>query len=81
MKFTLALATFVVAVYGQSISDIPACAIPCIDAAIAKDTTCSDTDVACVCKSFSAVESDSTACVVADCGADVAISTYPYVKF
>ncbi|KAM0460024.1 hypothetical protein ACHAO4_002152 [Trichoderma viride] len=73
MKFTLALATFVAAVYGQTVANIPACAIPCLNAAIAKDTTCSTTDYACACKSFNAIQNDSTACIVAACGATVAI--------
>ncbi|PTB37630.1 uncharacterized protein TrAFT101_005492 [Trichoderma asperellum] len=74
MKFTLALATFVAAVYGQTVGDIPSCAIPCLDAAITKDTNCATTDYACACKSFNAIETDATACVVAACGADVAIN-------
>ncbi|EHK40149.1 hypothetical protein TRIATDRAFT_302587 [Trichoderma atroviride IMI 206040] len=76
MKFTLALATFVAAVYGQTVADIPACAVPCIESAIASQTTCSDTDLACVCESanFDAIEAASTSCVIAACGADVAIN-------
>lgn len=76
MKFTLALATFVAAVYGQTVGDIPACAVPCIQAAIAQDTTCATDDFACACKSFDAIETDSTPCVIAACGADVAISMH-----
>lgn len=76
MKFTLALATFVVAVYGQTVGDIPSCAIPCINAAITKDTTCSTTDFKCACKSFNAIEADSTTCVITACGATVAIGTH-----
>ncbi|KAL6887986.1 hypothetical protein GGI43DRAFT_388056 [Trichoderma evansii] len=76
MKFTLALATFVVAVYGQTIADIPACAIPCIDSAIASATTCSTTDLTCVCETsnFDAIEAASTSCVITACGASVAIN-------
>ncbi|KAM0477781.1 hypothetical protein ACHAPX_005545 [Trichoderma viride] len=73
MKFTLALATFVAAVYGQTIDDIPACAIPCLDDAIAS-AGCATDDVACACKNFDAIEAASTSCIVAACGADVAIN-------
>ncbi|KAL7927009.1 hypothetical protein ACQKWADRAFT_308931 [Trichoderma austrokoningii] len=76
MKFTLALATFVAAVYGQTVGDIPSCAIPCIEGAITSSTTCSATDFACACEpaNFQAIEDASLDCVVADCGADVAIN-------
>lgn len=78
MKFTLVLATFVAAVYGQTVGDIPACAVPCIQNAIASATTCSATDFACVCETanFNAVQAASLNCVVAACGADVAISMH-----
>jgi hypothetical protein len=78
MKLTLALAIFVVAVYGQTVADIPACAVPCIQNAIASATTCSANDFACACETanFNAVQAASINCVVAACGADVAISMH-----
>jgi hypothetical protein len=83
MKFTLALATFVVAVYGQTINDIPPCAVPCIQDAITSATTCSATDFACACQTanFNAIQAASINCVVAACGADVAISTHIFSLF
>lgn len=82
MKFTLALATFVAAAYGQTLGDIPACAVPCIQNAIAADTTCAAGDYACACETqnFNAVLAGSTSCVVAACGADVAISEYSIIS-
>lgn len=78
MKFTLALATFVAAVYGQTVDDIPPCAVPCIQNAITSATTCSADDFACACETanFDAIQAASINCVVAACGADVAISTH-----
>ncbi|PNP46135.1 hypothetical protein TGAMA5MH_02170 [Trichoderma gamsii] len=76
MKFTLALATFVAAVYGQTVDDIPPCAVPCIQSAITSATTCSADDFACACETanFDAIQAASINCVVAACGADVAIN-------
>lgn len=83
MKFTLALATFVVAVYGQTVDDIPVCARTCITNAITSATTCSATDYKCACQTanFNAIQAASINCVVAACGATVAISTYSYEMF
>ncbi|KAL7936403.1 hypothetical protein V8C35DRAFT_295403 [Trichoderma chlorosporum] len=73
MKFTLVLATFAAVVYGQSISDIPPCALPCIESA-AEAQGCGATDVTCACAHFSAIEGASLECVVDACGDDVAIN-------
>ncbi|KAL6803219.1 hypothetical protein GGI42DRAFT_324092 [Trichoderma sp. SZMC 28013] len=76
MKFTLVLATFAAVTYGQTLGDIPPCAVPCIQSAIASATTCSATDYACACSSanFQNVENASITCVVTACGADEAIN-------
>ncbi|EHK26974.1 uncharacterized protein TRIVIDRAFT_72996 [Trichoderma virens Gv29-8] len=72
MKFTLVLATFAAVVYGQTIDDVPACAVPCIEAAIVA-AGCAETDFVCACKNFDAIEAGSINCVVGACGAAVAI--------
>ncbi|KAF3070210.1 hypothetical protein CFAM422_006927 [Trichoderma lentiforme] len=74
MKFTLVLATFAAVVYGQTIGDIPACAQTCIENAVLAAGCSSGTDVACACANFNTVEAGSTSCVIAACGADVAIN-------
>ncbi|RFU78009.1 extracellular membrane, cfem domain [Trichoderma arundinaceum] len=76
MKFTVVLATFVAAAYGQTIGDIPPCAIPCIQNAIATETTCAANDFKCACQTdnFNAILAASTSCVIAACGADTAIN-------
>ncbi|KAL7897171.1 hypothetical protein HDV63DRAFT_87711 [Trichoderma sp. SZMC 28014] len=76
MKFTLVLATFVAAVYGQTVGDIPPCAVPCIESAITSATTCSATDFVCACQTanFNAIQAASLSCVITACGADVAIN-------
>ncbi|KAL6815480.1 hypothetical protein GGI42DRAFT_311639 [Trichoderma sp. SZMC 28013] len=74
MKFTLVLATFAAAAYGQNTGNIPSCALPCIDAAITANTKCALDDFACVCKDFSAVQAEATSCVISKCGTDVAIN-------
>ncbi|KAK1254767.1 hypothetical protein MKX08_008762 [Trichoderma sp. CBMAI-0020] len=74
MKFTLALAAFVAAVYGQTVDDIPPCAIPCLQDAIASTTSCAVDDYACACKNFDALETAAAPCIISACGADVAIN-------
>ncbi|KAM0262175.1 hypothetical protein ACHAQJ_001919 [Trichoderma viride] len=76
MKFTLVLATFVAVAYGQTVRDIPACAVPCLDSAIASQTDCAPDDFACACETqnFNAIEAASTSCIITACGADVAIN-------
>ncbi|KAI2470797.1 hypothetical protein F4781DRAFT_158073 [Annulohypoxylon bovei var. microspora] len=72
MKYTivvLALATFASA---QSLSDIPQCALPCIDSARTGSTNCSADDYACICKNKDAITTAGTSCVLKSCGATVA---------
>ncbi|KAI0813768.1 hypothetical protein GGR55DRAFT_545031 [Xylaria sp. FL0064] len=73
MQFTLAtLAALVAAVSAQSWDDIPACAQPCIDDAVAAVTTCGSTDYTCICASRDTVQAQAESCVIAACGEDVA---------
>ncbi|RBA13696.1 hypothetical protein FPRO05_02489 [Fusarium proliferatum] len=74
MKYSFAIAALATAVSAQSLSDVPKCAIPCLDDAITSKTKCETTDLACVCKSFDDVRSAATGCVITKCGSDVAIS-------
>ncbi|RGP65770.1 cfem domain-containing [Fusarium sporotrichioides] len=75
MKYSVAfVALAAVAAQAQSLADVPKCAIPCLDKAIASETDCEVTDLACVCKGFSAVRSVATSCVIDECGTDVAIN-------
>ncbi|EKJ74699.1 hypothetical protein FPSE_05167 [Fusarium pseudograminearum CS3096] len=75
MKYSVAfVALAAVAAQAQSLADVPKCAIPCLDKAIASETSCDKTDLACVCKDFSAVRSKATSCVIDECGTDVAIN-------
>ncbi|CEI65947.1 hypothetical protein FVEN_g7390 [Fusarium venenatum] len=75
MKYSVAfVALAAVAAQAQSLADVPKCAIPCLDKAIASETDCDKTDLACVCKDFSAVRSVATSCVIDECGTDVAIN-------
>ncbi|KAF5228110.1 hypothetical protein FAUST_11314 [Fusarium austroamericanum] len=75
MKYSVAfVALAAVAAQAQSLADVPKCAIPCLDKAIASETSCDKTDLACVCKGFSAVRSKATSCVIDECGTDVAIN-------
>ncbi|KAJ4263006.1 hypothetical protein NW762_006619 [Fusarium torreyae] len=74
MKYSFAIAALVAAVSAQSLGDVPKCAIPCLDDAIASKTKCDKTDLACVCKDFDSVRSAATSCVIEKCGSDVAIN-------
>lgn len=75
MKYAFAAAALIATVTAQSISDIPACAQPCIDASRTKVTTCTADDYACLCDNITAIQGDATTCVIAACGADVAVGT------
>ncbi|KAL7914110.1 hypothetical protein GGI35DRAFT_475941 [Trichoderma velutinum] len=74
MKFTLVLAAFAAVVYGQTIDDIPPCAVPCIESAVVAAGCSSGTDVACACANFAAVQAGAFSCVISACGTDVAIN-------
>lgn len=78
MKFTAVAAISMAAlVSAQSISDIPACALPCIQKGVAS-TSCSATDLKCICKdeNFSKVQSAATGCVISACGPETALSKF-----
>lgn len=51
MKYAIAAAVLVTIVSAQSLSDIPQCALPCIDDARTSSTNCATDDYACICKS------------------------------
>lgn len=79
MKFLLMLLTLAAGlVAAQDISDIPACAQPCIADAVSSATDCSVTDYKCICipDNAQAIASAGAPCVVEKCGSEVAISTY-----
>ncbi|KAK0619354.1 hypothetical protein B0T14DRAFT_496138 [Immersiella caudata] len=74
MKFTPAvLVAFAGLTAAQGLSSIPQCAQECISTAISSSTTCQATDIPCICNSIEAVTAGATSCVLAACGADVAI--------
>lgn len=71
IAFGLSLAALATA---QSLDSLPSCAKECLTDAVAKSTSCSPTDLACVCKNFEAIQGAATGCVLSSCGADVALS-------
>ncbi|KAK2678370.1 Extracellular membrane protein, CFEM domain [Fusarium oxysporum f. sp. vasinfectum] len=74
MKYSFAIAALAAAVSAQSLGDVPKCAIPCLDDAIASKTKCDKTDLTCVCKNFDDVRSAATSCVITKCGSDTRFS-------
>jgi hypothetical protein len=74
MKYALVAAALAVAVHAQTIEDVPECAIPCLDDAIASETDCATDDYACVCQNFEAIQGVATSCVIEECGPEVALS-------
>ncbi|KAI1746098.1 hypothetical protein F4680DRAFT_10486 [Xylaria scruposa] len=74
MKYTVAALALAAAVSAQSITDIPACALPCIDDARTKNTNCSADDYKCICDNIDKLQTAATSCVLTDCGADVALN-------
>lgn len=78
MKFTAVAAISMAAlVSAQSISDIPACALPCISTAVGS-TSCGATDLKCICMkdNMSKIQGAATPCVIEKCGADKAVSKF-----
>ncbi|KAI1454215.1 hypothetical protein F4805DRAFT_331803 [Annulohypoxylon moriforme] len=74
MKYTIVTVALATLVSTQSLSDIPQCALPCIDSARTSSTSCSASDYACICKNKDAITAAATSCVLQACGADVATS-------
>lgn len=59
-----------------SLTSIPSCALPAIQAAISSSTKCATTDFACVCASQQALTGAATPGVLQACGQDTAISMF-----
>ncbi|ORY71392.1 uncharacterized protein BCR38DRAFT_328080, partial [Pseudomassariella vexata] len=72
MKYSFAAAALVAVVSAQSLSDIPSCALPCIDSARTSVTSCAIDDYKCICDSKDALTGAATGCVLEACGAEVA---------
>ncbi|UNI21647.1 hypothetical protein JDV02_007620 [Purpureocillium takamizusanense] len=67
----VALATLAAA---QSLSDIPSCALPCLDDAVKASTSCETTDIPCVCKDMEKVQGAAAGCILSKCGQDKALN-------
>ncbi|KAI1822758.1 hypothetical protein F4861DRAFT_374787 [Xylaria intraflava] len=74
MKYTFAALVLAAAVSAQSLSDIPACAVPCIDDARVKNTNCAASDYKCLCANINSLTTAATPCVISSCGADTAVN-------
>ncbi|KAI6081987.1 hypothetical protein F4821DRAFT_248122 [Hypoxylon rubiginosum] len=72
MKYTIAAAVLFTVVSAQSLSDIPECAVPCINDARTSSTNCAADDYACICSNKATLTSAATGCILQACGADVA---------
>ncbi|KAI1102545.1 hypothetical protein F4804DRAFT_263744 [Jackrogersella minutella] len=72
MKYTIVAMALAALASTQSLSDVPQCALPCIDSARTSSTNCSANDYACICKNKTAITAAATSCVLQDCGADIA---------
>ncbi|KAK8079085.1 hypothetical protein PG994_002892 [Apiospora phragmitis] len=81
MKYSFTAATLLAVVAAQSMSDIPSCAVPCIQSAAATSTSCTATDYKCICNDVDAIQGAASSCVLEKCGATVAMSAVvPAVK-
>lgn len=75
MKYAAAVLAAVVGLAAaQDLSVIPTCAKKCIDDAVTSKTKCAITDIPCICKEIEPVTAAATSCVLAACGADVALN-------
>ncbi|XXG99567.1 hypothetical protein Hte_005906 [Hypoxylon texense] len=72
MKYTIVAAVLVAIASTQSLSDIPQCALPCIDDARTSSTNCAADDYACICSNQDVLTTAATSCIIQACGADVA---------
>lgn len=76
MKYALVALALAAAVQAQTRDDIPECALPCLDDAIASESNCATTDYTCVCANFSAIRGAAAGCIIEECGSDVALSMF-----
>ena len=74
MKYAFAGLALAAIASAQSLSDIPSCALPCIQDAVTSSTSCDVSDFACVCENQSTLTGAATPCVISACGADVGVS-------
>ncbi|HBD5846860.1 TPA: CFEM domain-containing protein, partial [Escherichia coli] len=74
MKYAFVAIALAAAVHAQTIDDVPECAIPCLDDAIASETDCATDDYPCVCENFDAIQGVATSCVISECGAETALN-------
>ncbi|KAK9438590.1 Extracellular membrane protein, CFEM domain protein [Metarhizium brunneum] len=75
MKF-LAIASLAMAslAAGQSLADLPSCALDCLNDAVKQGTTCSATDLPCICSKFDVIQGAAAGCILSACGQDVALN-------
>jgi hypothetical protein len=82
MKFfalaSLAMATLSAA---QSLADLPSCSLTCLNDAVKQSTTCSATDLSCICQKFDSIQSAAAGCILSACGQDVALSKCTLEQF
>lgn len=74
MKYAVAAVVLAAIARAQTLADIPACALPCLDTAIAENSDCATTDIPCVCEHFDDIRGSATTCVLDACGPDVALN-------
>lgn len=76
MKYAFVALALAAAVQAQTREDIPSCALPCLDDAVASESSCKTTDIPCICENFTKIRGAATSCILEKCGADVALSTF-----
>ncbi|KXH26105.1 CFEM domain-containing protein [Colletotrichum salicis] len=76
MKFSAAIIAFAGLVAAQSLADVPTCAQKCLADAVTSTGKCTAGDISCLCSpaNYQAIVTAGTPCVLASCGADVAVS-------
>ncbi|KAG6178096.1 hypothetical protein E4U36_006729 [Claviceps purpurea] len=73
-RHALALLATASLALAQSLSDLPGCAIPCLNDAIKQASTCATTDLACICRKFDKIQGAAAGCILGACGKDVALA-------
>jgi hypothetical protein len=80
MKFAIAAIALAAGAYAQTVSQIPACALPGMEEARAKVTTCAMGDYKCLCdpSNIEKLTQAATERILTDCGAARAASMFTF---
>ncbi|KAG5930953.1 hypothetical protein E4U53_002038 [Claviceps sorghi] len=77
MKYTTLASLAAASALAQHLSQLPSCATDCLNGAVKQASTCSTSDLPCICRKFDAIQGAAASCVLGACGTDVALRMSP----